>query len=299
MKYGPLVFLAAFLALSASWYGFVLTPQIQLGRPTQETNSVAKTELYPNERPGNARQGLEIYRANGCAYCHSQQVTQNGTLVDVYLTDAGKDTSAVAEVLNEALPGEHFSGPSVGANLPKALKKDMTIDDAKVLADRLKKAKANVQLRLVPLGPDIQRGWGTRRTVAQDFAVDATAMPGSLRVGPDLANVGMRRKDLNWQLVHLYKPSAVSKGSPMPAYPFLFEQKRIENGKEASPDALKSVGDFTAPTDGSEIVPKPEGKALAAYLASLSAETPLYEAPVTPPPAATNAPSAATNAPAK
>jgi len=150
---------------------------------------------------------------------------------------------------------------------------------------------------LAAVGVDIHRGWGTRRTVAQDFAADATAMPGSLRMGPDLANVGERRRDMNWQLAHLYSPSQVTKGSPMPAYTFLFERKKI--GKEASPDALKSVGDFNAPTDGYEIVPKPEGRALAAYLASLSAETPLYEAPVTPPPAATNAPAAATNAPVK
>ncbi len=296
MKYGPLVFLAAFLALSASWYGFVLTPVVQLGRQTQETNSVAKAELYPMDRPGLARQGLEIYRANGCFYCHSQQVEQKGTLVDVVLTDAGKNTPAVANVLNDAHLGEKFSGPSVGANLPKPLLKGTTIDEAKVLADRLKKAGAVAQLRLVSTGTDIQRGWGIRRTVAQDFVADATAMPGSLRVGPDLANVGERRRDLNWQLVHLYSPAAVTKGSPMPSYRFLFERKKI--GREVSPDALKSIDGFIVPTDGYEIVPKSEAKALAAYLASLSAETPLYEAPLTPPPmASTNAP--ATNAPAK
>jgi cbb3-type cytochrome oxidase cytochrome c subunit len=295
MKYGPLVFLAAFLALSASWYGFVLTPVVQLGRQTQETNSVAKAELYPMDRPGVARQGLEIYRANGCAYCHSQQVEQNGTLVDVVLTDAGKTTAAVADVLNNAHLG-NYSGPSVGAGLPKPILKGATIDEAKALADRLKKTGAVAQLRLVSTGTDIQRGWGMRRTVAQDFIADATAMPGSLRVGPDLANVGERRRDVNWQLAHLFDPGAVTKGSPMPSYRFLFERKKI--GKQASPDALKSIDGFTAPTDGYEIVPKAEGKALVAYLASLSAETPLYEAPLTPPPmASTNA--AATNAPAK
>src|ERR1700743_378787 len=109
MKHGPLVFLAAFFALSLSWFGFVLTPQVQIGRPAQETNSVAKGDLYPNDRPGVARQGLEIYRANGGAYCHSQQVEQDGTLVDVMLTDAGKTTDAVADVLNEAHLG-NFNG---------------------------------------------------------------------------------------------------------------------------------------------------------------------------------------------
>jgi cbb3-type cytochrome oxidase cytochrome c subunit len=293
VKHGPLVFLAAFFALSLSWFGFVLTPQVQIGRPAQETNSVAKGELYPNDRPGLARQGLEIYRANGCAYCHSQQVGQNGTLVDVVLTDAGKNTVDVANLLNEAHLG-NFNGPSVGAGLPKTLLANATIDAAAVLAKNLKTAGATAKLQLVPLGPDIERGWGTRRTVAQDFAADATAMPGSLRVGPDLANEGDRHRDLNWQYVHLYNPGAVTPKSPMPAFKFLFEQKKI--GKQASPEALQLTGEFK-PAEGYEIVPKPEAKALVAYLDSLSAETPLYEAPVTPPPASTNAPM--TNAPAK
>ena len=287
MRHGPLVFLAAFFALSLSWFGFVLTPQVQLGRPVQETNSVAKGELYPNVRPGLARQGLEVYRANGCAYCHSQQVQQNGTLVNVVLTDAGKNTIAVADLLNEEHLG-NFSGPSVGAGLPKTLLTNASIDTATVLAKNLKTAGATTQLRLVPIGPDIERGWGTRISVAQDFVADATALPGSLRVGPDLANEGKRRPDLNWQYMHLYDPAAVTPKSPMPAYKFLFELKKIVG--QGSPDALKSV----KTADGYEMVPKPEAKALVAYLASLSSDTPLYEAPVSPPPAP-----ASTNAPTK
>ena len=114
MRHGPLVFLAAFFALSASWFGFVLTPQVELGRAAQEPNAVGKV-LYPLGRPGIARQGAEIYRANGCAYCHSQQVQQEGTLVSVVMTDAGTNTSALADYLNELLPGRKFMGPSVGA----------------------------------------------------------------------------------------------------------------------------------------------------------------------------------------
>src|SRR5689334_9480090 len=117
MKHGTLVFLAAVLALSLLWAGFVLTPQGQIGRMVQGTNVVAKTELYPMGRPGQARAGLEVYRANGCAYCHSQQVSQQGTVVDVVLTDAGKNPMDVANLLNEVVPGNNFSGPSVGAGL--------------------------------------------------------------------------------------------------------------------------------------------------------------------------------------
>jgi hypothetical protein len=138
MRYGPIVFLAAFLTLSASWCGFVLTPQIQLGRAVQETNSVVKAELYPQGRPGLARAGLEVYRADGCFYCHSQQVDQKKTLVDVFLTDAGKTPTAVAQALEDAHAGT-FSAPGLAAGLPKPVLRNATMESASVLASLLKK----------------------------------------------------------------------------------------------------------------------------------------------------------------
>jgi cbb3-type cytochrome oxidase cytochrome c subunit len=281
MKFGPLVFLAAFVALAASWCGFVAAPQIQIGDAVQETNAVSK-ELYPAGRPGVARQGLEVYRANGCAYCHSQQVEQNGTLVDVILTDVGSDSPSVASVLNEAQPGK-YNGPGLAAGLPKPVLKKVTMETATALTAALKKAGAKTQLHLEPFGADIERGWGARRTVAQDFVADATAMPGSLRVGPDLANVGTRLPDAAWQYQHLYSPVSKVPGSPMPSYPFLFERKKISSrgSEDAFPDPASK--DF-------EIVPKPEARALVAYLLSLRADAPLGEAPLTPAAPATNAP---------
>lgn len=295
MKFGPLVFLAAFFALSASWYGFVLTPQIQLGRAVQETNSVDQSDLYPNERPGLARQGLQLYRADGCAYCHSQQVQQDGTLVTVVLTDVGTNSMALADAINRAI-GTQVNGPGLAAGLPKPILRNATMEAATSFTTVLKDAGAKSEMRLVPTGADIERGWGTRRSVADDFIFDSPVMPGSQRIGPDLANIGARSPDENWHLMHLFAPRSVAADSPMPPYPFLFEQRKI--GNEPSPDALRQLPKEFAPRDGYEIVPKPEAKALVAYLLSLRAETPLYEAPLTPPkPAATNAP--ATNAPAK
>src|SRR6185437_5355301 len=103
-----------------------------------------------------------------------------------------------------------------------------------------------------PIGPDIERGWGVRRTVADDFITDATVMPGSLRVGPDLANVGVRRPDMNWQLMHLYAPRLVAKDSPMPSYAFLFEKRKIGIGSPRSADALVFTKEF-APGEEYEI----------------------------------------------
>jgi mono/diheme cytochrome c family protein len=121
MNYGPLVFLAAFFALSASWFGFVLTPQVQLGRQQQATNVVNTAELYPQARPGLAHQGLEVYRANNCAACHSQQVGQTGVVVDVLLTEAGTNLTAVAEALKKFDAAATEAGLAGG--LPKTVLK--------------------------------------------------------------------------------------------------------------------------------------------------------------------------------
>src|SRR5262249_52741157 len=104
MNHGPLVFLAAFFALAGSWFSFVLTPTIQVGRMDQ-TNTVPLAATYPLARPGFAREGLEVYRANGCAYCHSQQVGQTGITCDVVLTAVGTNPPALLATLLKIKPG--------------------------------------------------------------------------------------------------------------------------------------------------------------------------------------------------
>jgi cytochrome c oxidase cbb3-type subunit II len=82
MRYGPLIFVGIFLTLASSWCGLVLMPQIQLGR--QQAVKIEETgEFYPTPRSGLAQQGFEIYRANGCIYCHSQQVRPEGFGADI------------------------------------------------------------------------------------------------------------------------------------------------------------------------------------------------------------------------
>ena len=83
-------------------------------------------------------------------------------------------------------------------------------------------------------------------------------------------------------MLHLYAPTAVLKDSTMPPYRFLFEKRKI--GKTPSADVLKLTGELAAPA-GFEIVPTDKARELVAYLLSLRADAPLYETPVTPPPA--------------
>jgi cbb3-type cytochrome oxidase cytochrome c subunit len=293
MKCGPLVFLAALIALSASWGGFVIAPQLQVGSQ-QQTNTVGTAETYPLARPGLAHQGEEIYRANGCTYCHSQQIVETAPpLCDLVLTDAGTNRAALLEAL--ATINKDLANTDLGA-VPKTILKGASREAADTAMRLLRPAKATVELDLKLVGPDIARGWGKRRTVARDFLYDYPVMLGSQRIGPDLADVGARRPDPNWQLRHLYAPQADVNDSTMPSFRFLFERRKID--RQPSPDALQFQKEF-APPPGIEIVPKPEAKALVAYLLSLRADAPLFVTPMNPPPmpaTSTNSP-ATTNAP--
>jgi cytochrome c oxidase cbb3-type subunit 2 len=277
MNLGPLIFLAAFFGLSWSWFGLVLTPQVQIGR-LQQTNTIPAAAVYPVQRPGLARQGLAVYRANGCAYCHSQQVIQTGTVCDLVLTDAGTNPTAVLIALRKVRPAlSETEDKELLSSLPKTIRQGVTKEAADAAVKTINSSGAKATAWIVPVGPDIARGWGVRRTVAEDFLFDYPVLPGSQRVGPDLANVGVRLPDANWQLRHLYAPRSEVKDSIMPPYRFLFEKRRIERGP--SSDALVLPAGL-APEPGYEIVPKPEATALVSYLQSLRANEPLFDAPL-------------------
>jgi cytochrome c oxidase cbb3-type subunit 2 len=138
------------------------------------------------------------------------------------------------------------------------------------------------QVRDPSEGADIERGWGLRRTVARDYIYEKPVLLGTMRFGPDLANIGTRKDPDNpdrysvaWHYMHLYNSQATSPGSIMPSYTFLFEDRKIV-GQEY-PEALKLTGD-QAPEPGHEIVPSAEARDLVAYLTSLDHSHPLKEA---------------------
>ena len=76
MNQGPLFYLGVLATLSASWYGLVVAPRLQLGglTPQPSTNDTGVVTFQPVERDGMARQGADLYRSLGCVECHTQQV---------------------------------------------------------------------------------------------------------------------------------------------------------------------------------------------------------------------------------
>jgi hypothetical protein len=263
------IFIAAFGAFSLSVFLFLLGPQMQVGQQIP-TTVLGSADTYPKEPSGEAHQGEEIYRANGCAYCHSQQVRQTGIRFSVVLTGAGTNAAALAQLLPQ-----NFS--QISSPLPWTVASGGR-DDMKKLSDALKAVSAKAEVQSLPTGPDIARGWGLRRSVAADYLFELPVMLGSQRIGPDLANVGARLPDPNWQLLHLYSPQMQVPGSAMPPFPYLFETRKIAFNRP-SPDALALTGKF-APPAGFEVVPTDAARRLVAYLQSLRQDAPLFEAPL-------------------
>ncbi len=246
------------------------------------------------------------------------------------LAKAGKTRQAVTMALFEIKGGRWDDAEKLLATAPKPILKGV----GKKVADGIKKqieaAGGKADVNVIPLGPDLDRGWGKRPSVAQDFLYDYPVQIGSQRIGPDLADVGARHprnfalawkfqsttnhmeEATAWHLLHLYDPQAVAAaGAPstMPPYRFLFEKRSVasqKNWQDPKPqdllDQLQRDGKFF-PANGLEVAPKNEAKALVAYLLSLQTETSLLEAPMAkllfPTLVSTNASAASgTNAPA-
>ena len=201
MNQSPTIFLGVFLTFASAWLGLVVAPYVQL--EAQRSQNAAKVDAPP-ETPmeGLPAQGRQVYRANGCVYCHSQQIRP-----------------------------ENF-------------------------------------------GSDIARGWGPRRTVAQDYVGERPVMLGTMRTGPDLANIGTRQTSAAWHHLHLYNSRITSPGSIMPRFTFLYEQHQVVGQRSSAALTFPPEWDVKP---GYEVVPTNEAKALVAYLLAMDRSRPLEE----------------------
>ena len=74
MKRLPVIFCGVFFTIAFSWTGLILTSQIQYGSLERAKSSEDEGTLYPLQIPGEAIRGKDVYIAQGCLYCHTQQV---------------------------------------------------------------------------------------------------------------------------------------------------------------------------------------------------------------------------------
>src|SRR5947208_9909707 len=67
------LFLGIFGTFAFSWIGLTVIPTWQIGHLNPESDEEG-TDVYPRPQSGMFERGGHVYAANGCVYCHSQQV---------------------------------------------------------------------------------------------------------------------------------------------------------------------------------------------------------------------------------
>ena len=67
------LFLGIFGTFAFSWLGLTIIPNAQIGHLEPQVDEDGN-DPYPAPKSGMAARGAQVYAANGCVYCHSQQV---------------------------------------------------------------------------------------------------------------------------------------------------------------------------------------------------------------------------------
>jgi cytochrome c oxidase cbb3-type subunit 2 len=83
MKGVKALFLGIFGTFAFSWTGLMLIPNFQIGHLDPQVSQDDENDIYPVPKSGMADRGRKIYAANGCVYCHSQQVRADYAASDI------------------------------------------------------------------------------------------------------------------------------------------------------------------------------------------------------------------------
>ena len=76
------LFLGIFGTFAFSWIGLTVIPTWQIGNLNPESDEEG-TDIYPRPQSGMFERGARVYAANGCVYCHSQQVRADYAADDI------------------------------------------------------------------------------------------------------------------------------------------------------------------------------------------------------------------------
>jgi cbb3-type cytochrome oxidase cytochrome c subunit len=309
------LFLGIFGTFAFSWAGLVLIPNYQIGHQDPQVDEDGN-DPYPAPKSGMADRGRRIYAANGCAYCHSQQMRADYAGSDLERTRDqdptkklkwGERRSAPRDYLFEhpVLLGKTRLGPDL-ANIGKAAPAEE--ENAAPAAS----PAAPTTPQASPAGsvtPAASPGVSPAKAVAATSPAAAASNPAApaspaASTGPTGTTLAANGAPLPytaaWHHRHLYSPRRVAPDSNMPASHFLYEKRRISGERAA--DAL-NLGEGDAVPEGWEVVPTYEARCLVAYLMSLDQSHALNElkataaaVPAPPPAAASTSPAPAKEA---
>ena len=76
------LFLGIFGTFAFSWLGLTVVPNWQIGHLNPQSDEEG-ADIYPQPQSGMFERGARVYAANGCIYCHSQQVRADYAADDI------------------------------------------------------------------------------------------------------------------------------------------------------------------------------------------------------------------------
>jgi cbb3-type cytochrome oxidase cytochrome c subunit len=304
------LFLGIFGTFAFSWIGLTVIPTWQIGHLDPESDEEG-TDIYPRPQSGMFERGGHVYAANGCVYCHSQQVRADYIADDIE-RKWGNRRSAPRDYIFErpVFLGKMRMGQdlaNIGARAPAAEESPAPAGAASPAAQGAAVSSSPPSQAASPasgsspatapaaspgsspasaVSPNASPPPGQRTGVASPSPgqMANTTPGGSSPVAPSAQTPGAPwpiqtaglppMYSAAWHHVHLYAPRSINPDSNMPAYRFLYEKRRIAG--ERSAEALQ-LSTSDAPPEGWEIVPTYDAKCVVAYLMGLNQSHPLKE----------------------
>jgi cbb3-type cytochrome oxidase cytochrome c subunit len=303
------LFLGIFGTFAFSWVGLTVIPTWQIGHLNPESDEEG-TDVYPQPQSGMFERGAHVYAANGCVYCHSEQVRADYAANDIERGWGNRRSAPVDYIFERpvflgkmrmgqdlanmgarALAQQESPAPG-GAASPAASPGPSATSPATAASPASSPAAAGGSPATSPAhsspaassSPNATPPLSQRSRIASPSSSQMTnATPGG--GGPMAPTAQMPGApwpiqteglppmySAAWHHVHLYSPRSINFDSNMPAYRFLYEKRPIAG--ERSADALQlSAAD--APPAGWEVVPTYDAKCLVVYLMALNQSHPL------------------------
>jgi cbb3-type cytochrome oxidase cytochrome c subunit len=301
------LFLGIFGTFAFSWLGLTVIPNWQIGHLNPQSDEEG-SDVYPMPQSGMVTRGARVYAANGCNYCHSEQVRAEYSGADIE-RKWGDRRSAPRDYIFErpVLLGKMRMGQdlaNIGARAPKEEESPSPTGGASPApqgAAASPGSVASAKAASPPPGTSPSPATGPAKSpgaVASKPPTSpgpaspppskspATAAAGgtspAAAASPPAAGPPWPEQTAGlppmysaaWHHVHLYSPRSINLDSNMPSYRFLYETRRISDAR--SSDALQLTGS-DAPPQGCEIVPTYDAKCLVAYMMALNQSHPLKD----------------------
>jgi len=304
------LFLGIFGTFAFSWIGLTVIPTWQIGHLNPESDEEG-TDIYPRPQSGMFTRGEHVYAANGCVYCHSQQVRADYIADDIE-RKWGNRRSAPRDYIFErpVFLGKMRMGQdlaNIGARAPApeespapAGAASPAAQGAAVSSPPPSKAASPAPASAPATAPAASPGISPASAAPQNASpppgqrtgvaspspgqMANTTPGGSSPAAPSAQTPGAPwpiqtaglppMYSAAWHHVHLYAPRSINPDSNMPAYRFLYEKRRIAG--ERSAEALQLSGSDAPPEDW-EVVPTYDARCVVAYLMGLNQSHPLKE----------------------